>query len=62
MGRRKALLELLLNTIRKPRDSQEWERRERAPRTYFGCSIYKIPVRRNDDCWRTYIEQLVSKN
>ena len=36
---RKALLELLPNTIIKPRDSKEWQRRQRPLRTYFGLLI-----------------------
>ena len=62
MGRRKALSELSPNTTMKPRDSKEWERRGRAPRTHFGCSICKIPFCRNDDCWRPHIERLNSKD
>ena len=62
MGRRKALSELSQNTTRKPRDSKEWQRRKRAPRTHFGCSICKIPFCRKDDCWLPYIERLNSKD
>jgi hypothetical protein len=62
MGRRKALSELSPNTTRKPRDSKEWKRRERAPRTHFGCSVCKIPFCRKDDCWRPHIERLNSKD
>ena len=40
-GGRKPLSELSLNTTRKPHDSKEWERRGRALRAHFGCSIYK---------------------
>ena len=61
VGRRKALSELSPNTTRKPRDSKEWDRRRRLPRTLFGCSICKIPFCRNDDCWRPHIERLNSK-
>jgi hypothetical protein len=61
MGRRKALSELLPNTTMQARDSEEWERRKRAPRTNFGCSICKIPFCRKDECWLPHIERLNSK-
>ena len=61
IGNRKTLSELSPNTTRKPRDSKEWQRRQRPSRTTFGCSICKIPFCRNDDCWRPHIEQLNSK-
>ena len=47
---RKPLAGLSLNITRKARDSEEWGRRERAPRTLFSCSIYKIPFYRKDEC------------
>ena len=62
MGRRKSLSELSPNTTRKPRDSKEWQRRKRAPRTHFGCSICKIPFCRKDDCWLPHIKRLNSKD
>ena len=61
-GGRKALSELSPNTTKKPRDSKEWERRARPPRTLFGCSICKIPFCRKDDCWGPHIERLNSKD
>jgi len=61
MGRRKALSELSPNTTMQARDSEEWERRKRAPRTNFGCSICKIPLCGNDECWLPHIERLNSK-
>ena len=60
-GGRKPLSDLSPNTTRKPRDSKEWERRGRAPRTRFGCSICKILFCRNDACWQPHIEWLNSK-
>jgi len=62
MGRRKALSKLSPNTTMKPRDSKEWERRKRALRTHFGCSICKIPFCRKDNCWLPHIERLNSKD
>ena len=50
IGRRKPLSELLPNTTMQARDSKEWERRKRAPKTNFGCSICKIPFCRKDEC------------
>ena len=61
MGRRKALSELSPNTTMQARDSEKWERRKRAPRTNFGCSICKIPLCRKDKCWLPHIERLNSK-
>ena len=58
---RKVLSELSPNTTRKSRDSEEWGRRKRAPRTQYGCSICKIPLCAEDECWLPHIEQLNSK-
>ena len=41
---KKSLIELLINTIRKPRDSKDWVRPIRPPRTYIGCALYKIAL------------------
>ena len=61
-GRRKALSKLSPNTTRKSRDSKDWQRPERAPRTLYGCSVCQIPFCRSDDCWLPHIERLNSKN
>jgi len=61
-GRRKALSRISPNTTRKPRDSEEWQRRKKPPRTQFGCNICRIPFCRNDDCWLPHIERLNSKD
>ena len=42
--RRKPLMKPLVNTTQKSRDSKEWARRRRPPRTRFGCPLYKIPL------------------
>ena len=61
-GRRKALSKLSSNTVRKPRDSKEWKRPKRSPRTQYGCSIYKIPFCRRDDCWLPHVSDSVNRN
>jgi hypothetical protein len=60
-GLRKPLSELSTNTVKKPRDSKDWKRPQRAPRTVFGCSVCYIPFCREDDCWLPHIERLNSK-
>lgn len=49
---RKPLSKLSPNTVRKPRDSKDWKRPLRAPRTHFGCKICRIPFCRKDECWQ----------
>jgi hypothetical protein len=49
-GQRRNLSDLSPNTVRKPRDSQDWKRPERAPRTHYGCSVCQIPFCRKDEC------------
>ena len=61
-GRRKALSKISPNTTKKPRDSEDWQRRKHAPRTLFGCSVCEIPFCRNDGCWLPHIERLNSKD
>jgi hypothetical protein len=58
IGRRKPLADLSINTTRKPRDSQEWERPKRAPRTLYGCSVCKIPLCVKPGCWESHMERL----
>ena len=57
-GRRKPLADLSINTTHKPRDSQEWERPKRAPRTLYGCSVCKIPLCVKPGCWESHMERL----
>jgi hypothetical protein len=61
-GRRKPLSDLSPNTTRKPRNSKDWRRPRRAPRTLYGCSVCRIPFCRKDGCWLPYIERLKSKD
>ena len=60
-GCRKALSKVSPNTTRKPRDSEDWQRRKKAPSTLFGCGVCQIPFCRKDDCWLPHIERLNSK-
>ena len=61
-GRKKALLELLLNTTYKARNSKNQKRPSRALRTIFSCSIYQIPFYRKDECQLPYLKRLNSKD
>ena len=61
-GSRKPLSSLSVNTVKKPRDSSDWKRPRRAPRTLYGCSECKIPFCNKDECWLPHIEQLNSKD
>ena len=48
---RKPLIELLINTIKKPRDSKDWKRPKCLPMTRNGCPLYKIPLCMKGTCW-----------
>jgi hypothetical protein len=61
-GRRKALAELSSNYTKKSRDSDNWKRPQRTPRTQFGCSVCQIPFCRKDECWKPHIQRLNSKD
>jgi len=60
-GRRKPLADLSTNTTKKRRDSKDWKRPQRTPRTRYGCSVCQIPFCREDECWLPHIERLKSK-
>ena len=62
IGARKALGKLSPNTTRKPRDSEQWKRPERAPRTLFGCSICKIPFCKRTNAGYLILSDLTPKN
>ena len=51
---RKALMDLLINTIKKPRDSKDWVRPIRPLRTKWGCLLYKIPLCQDGLCWQEH--------
>ncbi|KAF2815338.1 uncharacterized protein BDZ99DRAFT_550066 [Mytilinidion resinicola] len=59
LGARKALAELSVNTTQKKReDSRGWKRRERPPRTNWGCSVCNIPFCREGTCWSEHVARL----
>jgi len=62
MGRQKALLELLPNIIMQARDSEEWERRKRALRTNFGCSIVRYRSTERTSAGYLILSDLIPKN
>ena len=47
---RKPFIELLINTIKKPRNSKDWKRPKRPLRTKNGCPLYKIPLYTKGTC------------
>ena len=53
--KRKSLMELSVNTTQKPRDSKEWVRRRRPPRTRFGCALYNIPLCKEGPYWQEHL-------
>jgi hypothetical protein len=59
-SRRKALSELSTNTTKKRRDSKEWKRPQRAPRTQYGYGVCQIPFYRGDKCWLPHLERFNS--
>ena len=52
---RKPLIELSVNTTQKARDSKEWVRRRRPPRTRFGCTLCNIPLCKEGPCWQEHL-------
>ena len=53
---RKALMDLSINTIRKPHNSKDWVRPTRPPRTKWGCLLYKIPLYQDGPYWQEYLD------
>ena len=62
LSARKPLCELSQNTTRKPRDSRDWKRPLRAPRTQFGCRLCKIPLCKTGPCWQAHIDRINTKD
>lgn len=55
---RKPLTELSINTIKKPRDSKDWKKPKRPPRTRNGCPLCKIPLCTKGTCWQEHLDQI----
>jgi len=51
-------MELSVNTTQKSRDSKEWVRRQRPPRTQYGCPLYKIPLCKRGPYWQEHLDQI----
>ena len=58
---RKPLCELSVNTTKRPRDSKDFKRPQRAPRTTYGCKLCRIPLCKDGPCWQEHVDQLNSK-
>ena len=52
---RKPLIELLVITTQKPRDSKEWARRRCPPMTKYGCQLCKILLCIHGPCWQEHL-------
>jgi hypothetical protein len=48
--RREPLSKLSKNIVRKGLNSNGWKRKQRAPRTTFGCQLCQIPLCKEGDC------------
>ena len=57
---KKSFIELLINTIRKPRDSKDWVRPIRPPRTCIGCALCKIALYKKGLCWQEHLDRIKS--
>ena len=53
---RKPLMKLSVNTIQKPRDSKEWVRRRRPPKTKLGCPLCNIHLCAHGPCWQEHLD------
>ena len=62
LATRKPLCELSPNTTKKPRDSRDWKRPRRAPRTRFGCRLCRIPLCKTGSCWKAHMDRINSKD
>lgn len=51
---RKPLMDLSINTVR-PRDLDKRKRRQRAPRSYYGCKLCGIHICNHIACWNEHI-------
>ena len=58
---RKPLAELSKNTVRKASNRDNWQRRQRPPRTRFGCRLCRIPLCKEGGCWQEHIDRLNTK-
>ena len=56
IARRKPLADLSVNT------TQKGKRRQRVPRTQFGCSVCRIPFCRKGDCWNAHVKRISTKD
>ena len=62
LSARKPLCELSPITTKKPRDSKDWKRPSRAPRTQFGCRLCRIPLCKIGPCWQAHIDRINTKD
>jgi len=55
---RKPLMELSVNTTQKSRDSKEWVRRRRPPKTKLGCPLCNIHLCAHGPCWQEHLDRI----
>lgn len=58
LSRRKPLCELSVNTTKQSRESQDFKRPQRAPRTTYGCRLCRIPLCKDGPCWQEHVDRL----
>ena len=56
---RKPLLEMSVNSVR-PRDLDKRKRRQRAPRSIRGCTLYGIHICNHIGCWKEHLDAIPS--
>jgi hypothetical protein len=63
LSRRKPLVELSASSVRRNSgNSNSRQRRQRAPKTRFGCRLCRIPLCERGPCWKSHIDQLTTLN
>ena len=65
----KSLADLSVNSTRKPQESKNWRRSQRAPKTHSGCSVCRIPFCIDyglnltlERCWNEHLTRLNTKD
>jgi hypothetical protein len=61
LSNRKPLCKLSVNTIKRSRDSKDFKRPQKSPRTTYGCRLCRIPLCKKGPCWQEYVNWLNSK-
>ena len=61
LSSRKPLCKLSVNTTKRSRDSKEFKRPQRSPRTTYGCRLCRIPLCKDGPCWQEHVDRLNTK-